>query len=219
MKKTVILLMSALAFTACGSDAETKEENKDNTSNKTEKTEVKTKSFSVVEGTQVIKWTGYKLAEKVPVTGEFKTFEFSGYKESGTSVADLMTGANVDIDFASTKTGDESRDLKIVNHFFGTMTETSTITATIDSMTGETEGTAKVTINMNSMSVTPSLSWKLDETNSFVLNGSINVPDWKAQPSLDSLNKVCEAKHKGEGDEAITWPDVSVSAYVQLDIK
>jgi hypothetical protein len=60
------------------------------------------------------------------------------------------------------------------------------------------------------------MTWELFKETSLTLSGNINVPDWGAQPSLDSLNVVCEEKHRGEGTESVTWPDVNISATVNV---
>lgn len=224
-KLTYILpLFAASFFISCG-ETETTEENQtgteETTANKGGASEEATSSntYSVDPSTVTLKWTSFKLAEKVGVDGEFTTYELSGYNDNATSINDLMTGSVITMDVASTKTGDEARDGKIINSFFGSMLETAQISATLVSMEGEEKGTAIVNITMNGQSLDQEMHWMYrEDLSTFILQGTINIPDWGAQDALDQLTSVCEEKHKGTGDKAITWPDVEVNATVKVNV-
>lgn len=178
---------------------------------------VSSSTYSIDPSTVEVKWTAFKLAEKVGVNGKFTEFALSGHTDNAVSITEMMTGTAITIAVASTNTDDEARDGKIVASFFGTMLNTENIVATITSMNGEEEGTAMVEITMNDTPFTQEMNWLYrSDLGAFIIKGSINVPDWNAQSALDALNVVCEEKHKGTGDEAITWPDVEVSANVKV---
>jgi hypothetical protein len=205
-------------FISCNSEAESKDgDNTQEGSNQSE-TVIEEVTYSLLPETAEVKWIGYKLAEKVGVNGAFKNFSLTGYSNNAASIKDLMIGSEITIEVASTKTGDEARDGKIVNSFFGTMAATENIVAELISLSGEDAGTAVVKIVMNGLAVEKELNWSYTKDNStFLLNGNINVPDWDAQAALDALNLVCEEKHRGDGDVAVTWADVDVSAFVLIE--
>ncbi|MFT5600607.1 MAG: hypothetical protein ACI8Q1_000030 [Parvicella sp.] len=215
MKKNWIysIALPVLFLVSCGG-AEDANEVKKEAPGATPETSQTVPTYSAVEGTEVIKWTGFKLAEKVGVDGKFETFEVSGYNQEAVTISELMKEVTISMDITSVKTGDESRDGKVIKSFFGTMDESSVLKAKV--LTFNEDGTATIAINMNNQIIERAMTWELYKETSLTLSGNINVPDWGAQPSLDSLNVVCEAKHKGEGDLAITWPDVDISATVNV---
>lgn len=168
--------------------------------------------YSIDPATAVVKWTGFKTPEKIGVDGEFKTYTLTGYTDNASSISEMMTGTEIVVDVTSTKTGDEARDGKIVNSFFGSMMNTENIVATLVNMDGDTEGTAQVEITMNEVTFIQDMEWTYREDLSmFILQSSINVPDWNAQAALDQLTEVCFEKHQG-----ITWSDVEVRANVKV---
>lgn len=213
-------LTVGLLLTSCGEGDTTADNNDKNEEVKGHEDKVADKevTFSLLPETAEVKWVGFKLAEKVGVNGAFKDFSITGYNNGAVSISDLMVGTEISLKVASTKTGDESRDAKLVTSFFGTMENTEFIVAELKGLTGETEGKATVAITMNGQEIEKELDWSYTKDNfTFLIHGNINVPDWNAQPALDALNVVCEEKHRGDGDVAVTWPDVDVSAFVLID--
>lgn len=226
MKKLTYILPLVLTSFMFSCNSEKSEETHTNEENTTVEEKggapaesVASNTYSLDPSSVAVKWTAFKLAEKVGVNGEFTSFALTGYHDNAASVKELMTDAEISLDVASTATGDESRDGKIITSFFGTMTGTEKITAKIISLEGEDKGTAIVNISMNGTSIDQELHWLFrEDLSAFILKGIINVPDWDAQNALDELNKVCEEKHKGTGDKAVTWPDVEVNANVKVVI-
>lgn len=224
MKKFIYILplfAGALLVNCGGSESEQQESTEETTVEKGETTTESNSSntYSVDPSTVTLKWTSFKLAEKVGVDGEFTTYELSGYNDNASSIHELMTGSVISMDVTSTKTGDEARDGKIINSFFGSMLETAQISAILVSMEGDDKGTAVVNITMNGQSLDQEMHWMYrEDLSTFILQGTINIPDWGAQDALDQLTTVCEEKHKGTGDKAITWPDVEVNATVKVNV-
>lgn len=219
MKKIIYILpfFAATFLISCGNETETSEVSKGHEDVDTVAI-VQVTKYSIDPSTVAVKWTAFKLAEKVGVNGEFGGFSVSGYQDNATTIAEMMMGAEITLEVASTKTGDEARDAKIIASFFGTMVNTTNISAKINSISGDESGIANVSITMNDMTVDQDLEWMYKaDIKTFLLKGVLNVPDWGAQNALDALNKVCEEKHKGEGDKAITWPDVEVVASVLVN--
>jgi hypothetical protein len=52
--------------------------------------------------------------------------------------------------------------------------------------------------------------------NEIQLDATLQLADWKAEPSVASLNEVCSDLHKGEDGESILWPDVDIHITSQL---
>lgn len=218
MKKIIYVLPLFAAALLSSCNGETNEGTAEETYQEAEQPVAKTITYSINPSTIAVKWTAFKLAEKVGVNGEFKQFTIEGTTDHAASIPEMVQGAEISLQVASTQTGDEARDAKIINSFFGTMENTSNIVAKIISIEGENSGTAKVSIAMNNNTLEKELEWQYKaDIKTFLIKGSLNVPDWNGQAALDALNKVCEEKHKGEGDKAITWPDVEVVASVIVD--
>ncbi len=216
LRYILIGISAILGVSSCGNEQTTPTSNEVQTKS-SENTTVSL-TYSILPETAELNWTGFKLAEKVGVNGSFKTFSLSGFNQEANSIVELMTGTEVQIEVGSTKTGDEARDGKIINSFFGSMNTPETISAKIIELKGEESGKASVSITMNGETLEKQLDWSYTKNNfTFMIKGNINVPDWKAQNALDELNKVCEEKHKGDGDVAITWPDADVSAFVLIE--
>ncbi|MCB9188780.1 MAG: YceI family protein [Flavobacteriales bacterium] len=221
MKKLIYILplFTASILVNCGAnESEADQTSKETAQEKSAPGETEVQNlYNLDPTTAVVKWTAFKLAEKVGVEGEFKSYSMTGYHENATSVSEMMTGTEISLDVTSTKTGDEARDGKIINSFFGSMINTPSITARLVSMDGETQGKAQVEITMNETSFTQEMEWIFrEDLSTFILQGVVNIPDWNAQSALDALTIVCEEKHKGTGDKAVTWPDVEVKANVKV---
>lgn len=224
MKKLIYILpiFMGLFLTNCN-NSETKSESESTTQESTDEkgaqgSTMVSGTYSIDPSTITLKWTAFKLAEKVGVDGEFKSYSLTGYTDNANSITEMMTGTEITMEVASTKTGDEARDGKIINSFFGSMNNTAEIKATLLSMEGEEKGTATVMVTMNDQSLEQEMHWMYrEDLNTFIMKGIINIPDWNAQSALDELTKVCEEKHKGTGDKAVTWPDVEVNATVKVD--
>lgn len=224
MKKLIYILpiFMGLFLTNCN-NGETKSESESTTQESTDEkgaqgSTLVSGTYSIDPSTITLKWTAFKLAEKVGVDGEFKSYSLTGYTDNANSITEMMTGAEITMEVASTKTGDEARDGKIITSFFGSMNNTSEIKATLLSMEGEEKGTAVVMVTMNDQSLEQEMHWMYrEDLKTFIMKGIINIPDWNAQSALDELTKVCEEKHKGTGDKAVTWPDVEVNATVKVN--
>ena len=176
------------------------------------KKEVEPAKFSVEPKTVTVKWTGYKTTSKIPVEGQFKEIEISNIKEDSTAVG-ALTGAEFSIPVSSLFSGDEERDGKLKQLFFGVMDATVSLTGKLN-LKGDGTGTA--TINMNGVNkdipVTYIVSGQLVE-----LNGTLDlINDFNAQSALESISKACFELHKGPDGVSKTWSEVAIGAAVYL---
>lgn len=160
-------------------------------------------------------WVAYKLADKVGVNGSFKSIAIEP-TEPADSPEKILEGLKASVHVTSVSTNDESRDAKIVNSFFLTMTDSSQITTEFsgvsisDEKDGNINGTVDMHVVMNGVSQDLHAKFNFDGSMIKVMT-SLNINEFKAGNSLNELNRVCEEKHKGEGDKAITWPDVAIN--------
>jgi hypothetical protein len=207
MKKAILIMSSALFFMQCG-QADTNQENKQEVVQ--EEVSQGVLMYALKEGSTEVKWTAFKLTDKIGVNGKFDSLEVFFDKIEDTSIAELMGGTKMVISTSSTSTGDVERDGKIKAQFFGTMAQGGAeIIGTITEVEGETTGTANVLIAMNNVEYTQLFNWKY-ENGIVIMTATLDVNNWSAGTSLGALNKVCSELHKGPDGKSVLWPDVEV---------
>lgn len=176
-------------------------------------------TYRIDIGNAQANWTAFKLAEKVGVNGTFTAISIDPKKAD--SPEEILDGLVANVHTSSVNTTDVDRDKKIVNSFFLTMSDSSQISATFSNVSVSekkdqtVKGTVDIDFTMNGNTVKTPSNFMYDGTK-LMVNGSINVNDFQAQNSLAELNKVCEEKHRGDGDKAVTWPDVQFSLSAPL---
>ncbi len=200
LKKNTLILFTfliALAFISC-------------------KKEIKKEpaQFSVEQKTITVKWTGYKTTAKKGVKGEFKRIIISNTKTDTTAIG-VINGAKFEIPISSLASGNDERDGKLKQLFFGVMDATLSLTGTLHL---KNDGTGNILLKMNGVEkeipITFIVSGQLIE-----LEGTMNLDDWNAQDALASLAKACFEKHKGEDGISKTWSEVTIGAAVYLSKK
>ncbi|MDJ0645654.1 MAG: YceI family protein [Flavobacteriaceae bacterium] len=168
--------------------------------------------FAVVAETITVNWTGYKTTAKIPVKGQFKTVEIKNTREAPTAL-EALNGAEFSLPVSSLFSGDDDRDGKLKQLFFGVMDATVALTGTLN-LTKDGKGT--VNLKMNNVSkeipVTYILSGQLVE-----LTGTLDiVNDFQAQKALESISKACFELHKGPDLVSKTWSEVGIDAAIYL---
>ena len=196
MKKTILLTL-IIAFVLGSCKKEIKKE---------------PAQFSVVAETITVNWTGYKTTSKIPVKGQFKTVEISNSKEATTAI-EALNGTVFSLPVSSLFSGDDDRDGKLKQLFFGVMDATVALTGTLN--LGDA-GTGTVNLKMNNISkeipITYIVSGQLVE-----LTGSLDiVNDFGAQTALESISKACFELHKGPDLVSKTWSEVGIDAAIYL---
>ncbi|MCF8275542.1 MAG: YceI family protein [Flavobacteriales bacterium] len=167
--------------------------------------EAKPCTFDYSTGSLAVKWTAFKTTEKVGVSGTFDTLNIAGTKAANT-IVDVFSNASFSIPVSSVNSANPDRDKKIFEHFFGTMSETATLTGRV---IGVEEEVMSVAITMNG--VTDTTAFEVSASDSLVtLSGIISLADWNALESADALNKVCNDLHKGADGVSKLWPDVKL---------
>lgn len=215
MKKLIIpmgIISSMLMFIACG---ETEEVNalEDLGNQMSKKAEVKSCLLNLDSESVVVNWTAFKLSDRVGVGGTFDTVIVSGVTENETMVGAAAT-AQFDIFTGSVNSNNTERDYKISDSFFGTMINTATISGKVISLNDD--GSGAISLTMNGVEKEIDMEWKATKKNRLKLSTAINVNDWNAKPSLDSLNGVCTAVHTGKDGISVLWPDVEIEVFADF---
>jgi len=170
--------------------------------------------FSVEQKTITVKWTGYKTTDKIAVNGEFKEIIVSNTKNSSSAI-EALNGAQFEIPISSLDSGNEERDGKLKQLFFGIMDATLSLTGTLHL---NKDGTGNINLKMNGIQKEIPLTFVVS-AQLVELEGTMNLDDWNAQPALASLAKACFELHKGPDGESKTWNEVTVGAAIYLSKK
>lgn len=194
----VSLLFSLFILTACNSDKKT---------NKVTEVEKKsTAAFAVSEATNNINWVAYKFTEKTGVKGKFKKVNVISGGE-GNSIKEAIHNTEFEIPVSSIFTSDSSRDFKIRKYFFGIMPNPKLLSGKL-MIENDSMGYANITMN----GMTEKLPFKYSiKGKEFSMSTEMNVLEWNAGQSIDSLNAVCEDLHKGLDGVSKLWPQVSIN--------
>ena len=162
-------------------------------------------SYTFNEGSVNVKWTAFKTTEKIGVSGTFDTISVTGI-QSANSAIELFSNAGFSIPVSSVNSNNPDRDKKILASFFGSMLETTTLSGKV---VGITDNDCSVVINMNGVSDT--CIFNLTHSDSAIsLVSSIELGNWNALASADSLNQICFDLHKGADGVSKLWPDVKL---------
>lgn len=204
MKKNIIVLglLSIVAF-SCG---ETTEEH---TEEVLETAEVCTYAYNGESTT--VGWTAFKFTEKAAVGGKFDQVDVL-IAQNSEDMLQTLSGASFTIPINSVNTENPVRDTKIKNSFFGTMESTEVISGLVKSIDAEK---ALVEISMNGMSneYEGTVTVEGEKVN---FNTTIDMVDFEAQSSVDSLNNVCKDVHTGADGVSKLWSEVDINVETTL---
>jgi hypothetical protein len=168
--------------------------------------------FSVEPKTVTINWTGYKTTAKIPVKGEFKTVEISNIKEASTAL-EALNGTKFSIPVSNLYSGDDERDGKLKQLFFGVMDATVSLTGTVIL---NDDGQGSVELSMNGITKEIPVVYTIKEQ-LIEFSGTLDiVNDFKAQTAFESISKACFELHKGPDGVSKTWTEVKIEAAAYL---
>ena len=168
--------------------------------------------FSVEAKTVTINWTGYKTTSKIPVKGEFKTLEVTNSKEASTAI-EALNGTKFSIPISSIYSGDDIRDGKLKQLFFGVMDATLSLTGTVNL---KDDGTGAVDLSMNGVSKEIPITYTINEQ-LVEFSGTLDIiNDFNAQTAFESISKACYELHTGPDGVSKTWSEVAIAASVYL---
>ena len=161
------------------------------------------------EGTSV-KWTAYKTTEKIPVAGEFAILNFEN--KTGTTPQEALNNLSFSIPVSSLFTNDQGRDSKLKTSFFGAMLNTQLLKGTIKYI----DDNYVASITMNGITNNLPLTVSITDERRVSMTGTMNLKDWNALGTLETLNKACFDLHKGPDGVSKTWEDVAIEINTYL---
>lgn len=153
-----------------------------------------------LDGNLDIKWTGFKLASKVGVSGTFNDIKLDILKNE--DLADFLKSAKVTIDSKSLESKDEGRNFNITSTLFS-LASAKTITGTISSV-DETEQTLVLDLVLNGVQKSIPMKFE-DKDGNIVANGKIDVLDFDLAKSYQAFVLKCAELH-----ENVSYSDVEI---------
>ena len=204
MKKIVVLsllLVVVFNFSSCKS-----EKKADYSKGDTVEVKKVTSKYSLSKAANEINFTAYKTTDKVPVGGQFKKVDIiSG--GNGNTIKEAINQTEFSIPIRSIFTKDTSRDFKIKKYFFGVMANTKLLSG---KLIIENDSLGYANIKMNEVTEKVPFTYTI-KGNTFSMNATMDVSNWKAIKALESLNAICKDLHKGADGVSKTWSDVALN--------
>ena len=205
-------IVSFLFIASCGDSSG--ERSSEAQSTATESTEEPLKVLAYDPDNTKIEWTAYKFTEKVGVSGTFPKFEINNTVDSE-NVSEIFENATFTILTESINSGDEGRDYKILEYFFGNMEATEEITGKVIEI--HEDGNITFEMIMNGQSSKVAGMFRFDPSDNYLeLSAELDVTSWDAGGPLGELNKICEELHKGEDGKSVLWPNVAIKLATSL---
>ena len=192
----ILVLFVAFQMTSCKSDK--KEEKKEE--------KVSNAAFVVSKAKNTVNWTAYKFTEKTGVKGKFKKVNVLSGGE-GNTIKEAIHNTEFSIPVSSVFSSDSSRDYKIQKFFFGIMENTSLLSGKLV-LEDDSKGYADIT--MNGITEKLPFTYTINEKE-FTLSATMNVENWNAKKSIDSLNEQCKDLHKGADGITKLWSEVDIN--------
>ncbi len=147
-----------------------------------------------------VKWTGFKTAKKVGVSGTFKDIKLSITKTD--KLADFLKSAKVEIDAMKIDSKLPFRDKNITSTLFS-LASAKTVTGSISNV-DESKKTLVLDVTMNSITKQVPMTYTL-EAGKIIAKGTLEILDFDMKSSFDAFAKKCGGFHAGK-----TFSDVDV---------
>ncbi len=198
MKKlSTLILVLFISFQMTSCKSEKKEEKKEE--------KVSNAAFVLKNAKNTIDWTAYKFTEKTGVKGKFKKVNITSGGE-GNTIKEAINNTEFSIPVSSIFTSDSGRDYKISKYFFGIMEGAKLLSGKLI-IENDSIGYADITMN----GITEKLPFKYTITEKeFAMTAKMDVLNWNAKQSIDSLNSVCKDLHKGLDGVSKLWSEVDI---------
>ncbi|GLB51746.1 polyisoprenoid-binding protein [Neptunitalea chrysea] len=148
-----------------------------------------------------LEWTGYKTTAKTPVSGVFKEVSVSGENKKAASPEEVLNGATFTASVASLFSGNEIRDPKLIDIFFGTMVNTPELKGVLHL---EEKPFLSITMNDVTKEVPVTTSFK---DGVYRVEGDVKLADFNAIPAVEAIAKACYELHTGIDGVSKTWDE------------
>ncbi|PIF04893.1 MAG: hypothetical protein CSA86_00140 [Arcobacter sp.] len=153
-----------------------------------------------LDGDLGIKWTGFKTAKKVGVSGTFKDVKLDIQKAD--KLADFLKSAKVEIDTMKINSKLPMRDKNITSTIFS-LASAKTVKGTI-SKVDEAKKELTLDVTMNGVTKQIPMTYTLSG-GKIVAKGTLEILDFKLKSSFEAFAKKCRGFHAGK-----TFSDVDV---------
>jgi len=153
-----------------------------------------------LNGNLDVKWTGYKLASKVGVSGTFNKIDLTIKKSD--NLTKFLKSAKVKIDAKSLESKDEGRNFNITSTLFS-LASAKTIKGSISSV-NEADKTLVLDIVMNGVKKAIPMTYEINNQN-IIVKGVIDILDFNMQNSYKAFTQTCGALH-----ENVSYSDVNI---------
>jgi hypothetical protein len=191
--KSMAVATGVILLVGCGGKAEQTTETDNNV------------TYSYAHENSVMEWTAFKFLSKAPVKGTFNNIIVSSISEAK-NVKTLAESFGFTIPVNSIETQDESRNAKIVQFFFGTIS-TEELTGRIVKLADD--GTAELEVTMNG--ITDIVSGKYEITdNYFSFKATMDIAKWNTDKAISVLNENCKENHTENGVTKV-WSEVDLA--------
>lgn len=202
--KRLLIAITAISLIACGGNTNTDKK-------EAKKEEVKQEcTYTLNADATTFNWLAYKHTDKVGVPGVIDSVNISG-TVPGKQISDLLANAEVQLFVPGIDSKDATRDKKIMDIFFGAMTNSQTISGKVIAVDGNnTEGNGQVQISLNGVDKALPFSYKLDGAR-LTIKFVVDFTDFNGDEAIAALNKACEERHTGKDGESVLWPDVKIT--------
>lgn len=210
--RKLILLGTVAVLASCGGNAERKAP--------TEKvTPIKSAAHCVYAFNQentTFNWLAYKHTDRIGVPGVIDSAAVTGMV-TAENPQEVFKNASVTLFMPSLDSKDATRDKKIVDIFFGAMTNAESITGKVMSVSGDNEaGTGEIMLGFNEKSNTLPFEYAITDSR-LKLTFVVDFNDFGAENAVEVLNKACDERHTGKDGKSVLWPDVKVTIVSTLD--
>lgn len=198
--KSIPILVGMIALVSCGENKKDQEETKSNI------------SYSYSPENSLVEWTAFKFESKAPVKGTFSKIDVTSISKAN-DVKTLAESFGFTIPVNSIETLDDSRNAKIIEFFFGTMS-TEQLAGRILSL--KDDGSAELEVTMNNITGIVAGSYSIIENN-FSFKATMDISKWNTSKAIDILNAACKENHTENGVTKV-WSEVDLSFTTKLKI-
>lgn len=169
-------------------------------------------TYSLVDGSEKVTWTGFKFTEKTGVSGTFDKLKVS--HETSDSLEDLLKSISFEIDTKSINSGNPARDATLQKTVFGFLSIPETIKGSVKAAT-DSSIDVKMTMNKE---MNAAFDYTAKE-GSITAVGDIDMTQNGLVKSFNAVKEACKILHTGADGVSKTWADVNIKLEANYEEK
>lgn len=162
-----------------------------------------------------IGWTAYKTTAKVPVNGQFKTFNVQG-PVTGSDIPTLLNALDADIATDSVATGNPTRDGNILAGFFKFVKGFNVHGRFRNAVGSAQDGTVELALTINGRWGVVPMNYAIGADSKFTATGTLDLLKFGLGAALTQMNTVCGDYHTGADGVSKTWSTVDLTLAVPV---